>query len=483
MPRPKKVKPSAEPEIPTSSTIPIPFDEFDVTILMPPTENNDETKGNSLVEVQNSALYHQFRQQISVGGFGASKDSEWPVAELKNDSNTLQGIAFIKPEEIDKKLPLSDAQLTALQERVSQYMLAMDDLTADVLDIITIRWLQEARHTEGLITLHADDVLRMRGRKAHKGGSGRRGGYLEKDRKDVSKHMEILAETWIKVFEMEISQEQSKQKRKKISRATWQGESRAIVVTSRAGIVNTDGELDPYLWRVRPGDIFAPFLFGPGRQTAMMSLKALEYNPYRQKFEKRLTRYLTWQWRNRQKDASYLNPISVLKVLKSISERKKASDNPGDYINKKNPLQTRERLEKALDKLQDDGVIAAWQYESIDESIVGNKGWGLEWLKWKLIIEPPSEILDKYDRIGQPSQRQISGTVIQQKPAPVMVSEPANDLGLQLKALRKKLKKTQIQAAEEIGIGQATLSRVEKGKMPDNENLAKIRNWFISHLI
>jgi hypothetical protein len=32
----------------------------------------------------------------------------------------------------------------------------------------------------------------------------------------------------------------------------------------------------------RPGKVFAHFLFGPGRQTALLSAKALHYDPYRQ---------------------------------------------------------------------------------------------------------------------------------------------------------------------------------------------------------
>ena len=76
-------------------------------------------------------------------------------------------------------------------------------------------------------------------------------------------------------------------------RATQKGiQSRAFVITDLFGQLRPDGFLDVEKFVFRPGQVFGHFLFGPGRQTALLSAQALHYDPLRQTWEKRLTRYL-----------------------------------------------------------------------------------------------------------------------------------------------------------------------------------------------
>src|SRR5208337_3023740 len=300
-------------------------------------------------------------------------------------SQKLKALAQLKPGPLDIEPYLADQDLLEWQERMSRAVMEMSDLTADVLDVISAVWLRQADHWESMVWFKADDFLQYRGLKPQKSGSGRRGGYKDEWRKEIAKQVGILSNAWITVHEMEVS-EVSRGKR---TRTTWTGESRAVVVSSRFGQRTLGGSIDAYAWRGRPGDVFAKWLFGPGRQTALISQKALHYDPYRQKWEKRLTRYLSYQWRVRQSHGDYPGPFSIQTLLNAI----------GMKVDKSHPGETRNRLEKALDTMQEDGVIAGWQYEQTDEAEWERRGGWKGWSNWKVLIEPPPQIVEQYAKI------------------------------------------------------------------------------------
>lgn len=414
--------------------------------------------GGALLEVDNSTLYHSFRAALARGAkiFTIPTDGHWPTADLTTRRQTIRAMAQLRPDPIETEPFLSGHQLSDWQTRMREYVMSLDDLTADVLDVISAIWLRQVAHPDAMALIHADDFLRLRGLKPHKGGSGWRGGYKEEARQDIAQRIDALRNTWIRVFEMDVTEEIPGPRGPRRKRAKWAGESAAIVVSSRFGQALLGGGVDPYIWRVRPGDVFARFLFGPGRQTALLSLKALEYDPYRQRWEKRLTRYLAWQWRTRQREATYLEPFTVQTLLLTI----------GEEIDVRNPIRTKNRLEKALTTLQDDQVIAAWQYgPGWDEAIIGQKGWIIRWLDWKIAIEPPATVVDHYTKI-----RNIPA------PAPRALTAPPS-LAETLREARRAQGLTQLQAAEEIGIDNTQLSRIERGKPIAPKTRRKIEIW------
>ena len=334
------------------------------------------------IEIASSQLYHNFRDRISTGSFKIDPEEKWPVADL--GSKVLKSKAYIMP---DRDEPvMGELALQELQEAMRKKVTALakhGDLAADVFDIVTAKWLKEAKHYEAMVNITADDFLRARGLMARPGGSGRRGGFREMQRLEIQQQIDILSYTWVTVEEMDIVEE-VKGKRKL---AKWRGESKAIALTSRFGQVRVDGSTDAFAWRIRPGDVFAKFLFGPGRQTALLSQKALNYDPYRQKWEKRLARYLAWIWR-----------ISSGRTQEGLLV-KTLIEAAGMNIDKNRPSRTRERLEEALDRLQEDQVISAWQYESINENITSKRGWWQEWAECKILISSPVTITEQYKKI------------------------------------------------------------------------------------
>lgn len=404
-----------------------------------------------LLEVNNAAIYHRFREKLAFQDFGISESEPWPTANLTTESKKLQAVAHVRPDPQKVEPFLSNEELVKWPEKMAEYVMSMNDLSADVLDIITASWLEKAEHALDIAPLKADDFLELRGLKEQKSGSGRRCGYKNRLRKEIASQIEILNSTWITVFEMEVANPTKGKKR--IRKEKWRGESRAIVVSSVFGKVKdkTDS-VDPYIWSIRPGDVFAKFLFGPGRQTALLSQKALHYNPKSQKWEKRLARYLAYQWKARSQGKNYLQAFSVKTLLEAVDTK----------LNTKHPLRTRERLEKALNTLEADSVISGWQYEKVDESIVGNKGWGDLWLNWNILIEPPQMIIEKY----------------WEKKALPAPSAPLPKLSKCMIEFREAWELTQMQAAEEIGISPATYCKIENGGRNIRKNTRKkVEKW------
>src|SRR5699024_3765777 len=129
------------------------------------------------------------------------------------------------------------------------------------------------------------------------------------------------------------------------------------------------------------GDVFSKFLGGSSRQIALLPLQALQYNPRQEKWEKKMIRYLSWRWRTQARRADYDQPYKMSSILNAI----------GEPINKRTPSRTRERLEQALDRLQDDGLIRSWEYVDWDESMLKNMV-GLDYgtIQRLLLIHPRS---------------------------------------------------------------------------------------------
>ncbi|MCK9375434.1 MAG: hypothetical protein M0P73_04710 [Syntrophobacterales bacterium] len=342
------------------------------------------------LNIDNSDLFHTLRRSMATKNFSVPDGDRWPEADLNNHTH-LKAIAQLKPDPTEVEPFLHDPGISEWQERTTEYVRRMDDLTADVLDIISATWLKDASHPESMVLVTADDFLRHRGINPKKGGTGRRGGYHNHLRQEIARHIDILQNTWIRVFEREVTVASEGKRGTERRRIKWAGDSRAIIVSSRVGPVTPSGDIEPRAWKIRPGDVFAQFLIGPGRQTALISQMALHYDPYRQYWEKRITRFLAYLWRIRGGRNDYLAPISVEALLQGAGLR----------VSKRNPKKSRDRMEKGLDQLCQDGVIRSWRYvPQVNEKPASRKGWSKAWVSWKVQIEPPQEIVEYYSKMN-----------------------------------------------------------------------------------
>jgi len=213
----------------------------------------------------------------------------------------------------------------------------------------------------------------------------------------------------------------------------------------------------------RPGKIFAHFLFGAGRQTALLAAQALRYDPVQQTWEKRLARYLSYQWRCKAYASNLLQSFKVASLLTAV----------GTPCNRRKPFLTRARLEKALDTLFQDSIIAAWQYDRWDEACTTRRGWADVWLQATILIEPPDVIRDHYQAIAR-----------QMKPVRPALPAPTT-LGARVRQRRQQLGFTLLQVAEQLGISPSYLHRFEqghRGKRPAEPLLQRIETWLTNHL-
>jgi hypothetical protein len=403
----------------------------------------------------NAAHYQAIREAIYKKMFQYYEGIPWPTALL--EKGTARGQAQLRPVVIDTNPLISPEEVAIWAQRMWKQREALSDLDADALDMLSARWLYQARTPNDDAVADVDDLLAMRGLQTKPGGQGRRGGYTATQRTAMLQALAHIQSLWINMSELEVYenvQTSTGRKRRKTTRQAIQ--SRAFAITDLFGQVRLDGGMDVQKFIFRPGKVFAHFLFGPGRQTALLSAKALRYDPLRQTWEKRLARYLSYQWRCKAHAGDYCQPFRVATLLEAV----------GDETDRRAPSRTKERLEKALETLCEDGIIRAWQYARWDEAFTGSRGWAPHWFQTTLLIEPPEVIADTYHHIEHHEAPKPKGL------API----PA--LGERLKHHRKALGLSQMQAAEQIGIDQGYLSRLERGKARYSADTQKrILHW------
>ncbi len=449
------------------------------------------------------ATYHELRTKlVQSKSFQSSPGTPWPTLLLTKGGAI--GNAQLRPPQVENQPLMPPDEVERWVQIMWKQREELSDLDADALDLLCHTWLQQARRPDASALAIVDQFLVMRGLKPKQGGQGRRGGFETEQRTDMLRALSHIQSLWLNMGSVEVYEEEEKEdrnpgkKERRKSKAVKKTiESRAFVVTDRMGQLKMDGYMDVERFIFQPGKLFAQFLFGPGRQTALLSAKAVQYDPYRQKWEKRLARYFSWQWRIQSRHGSYTRPYRVITLLEAVEEE----------LNAKRPAITRERLEKALDTLQEDKVLANWQYDRWDEKLAEQRGWAASWLQATVLVEPPEIIREAYKSIEHQESRYIgskgkrtaskiltSGEQNLQartrrasqnvedegdKSGAGQVSE-ATSLGEKLLARRKALHLSQSQAAEQLEIAQSYLSKLENNLVkpaPELEN--RIEEWFV----
>jgi len=397
------------------------------------------------LHVLSAAHYQAVREVLAQGAFAAVEGLPWPTARL--EKGRARGHAQLRPVVTDVQPFLPPEEMERWTQLMWRQRGELADLDADTLDALSAIWLYQATDPHAAAVADVDDLLSMRGLTRHRGGQGRRGGYMAHQRTQMLQSLSHIQSLWLTMATLETydgdATRPGTRRRKPITRAI---QSRAFVITDLLGQLRLDGFVDVEKFIFRPGEVFAHFLAGPGRQTALLSAKALAYDPYRQTWEKRLTRYLSWQWRCEARTGDYLQPFAVTTLLTAV----------GHPVNRRRLTWQRARLEKALDTIQHDEVLAAWQYaqEHVD------------WPKSTVLIEPPDAIREQYQHLEQ-----------LEAPRRRLVQAP-DALGARLKRRRQALGLSQIQAAEQLGLHQGHFSRLEHGYVtPSPAVRARLETW------
>jgi len=325
-----------------------------------------------------------------------------------------------------------DSENTSIIEKMS-------DLTVDVLNAVVHLLIESSKTSDMKVLFNVDDLLFIRGKKASKNQKGIRGGYKESQRLEILEQLELLANIKINILNAYLPM-LNENKVKIYSK--YAGESPVILLEK------ADGE---NMFYVTPGEVLAISIQGAAMKTGLIHRKIAEYDYYRNFWEKRIGNYLAWIWRSRQNKADFLVPIMVDTLLKQVNNE----------IACKNAQNTRNRLENALDKLENDGVIKGWQYIDIDEDALVGRNWINNWLKLKLVVEPPIEILEEYSKIKK---------IRKNKPQKYDYEDFLNII--------KQKNISQMVLSEEIKIEKTKIAGIITGKyIPDANEKRKIKNW------
>jgi DNA-binding Xre family transcriptional regulator len=228
-----------------------------------------------------------------------------------------------------------------------------------------------------------------------------------------------------------------------------------------------------------------------------MPIKALQYSKDRHKYHKRLTRYLSWQWRIRQ-----LSRTTMYRPFSIGGEKGLLSVMGIDSKNHK-PARLKEAFENVLDNLQADHVIASWSYhQALNEQAMNQRDWFKSyWVNQQIVIVPPQEMLhlqkslqwrqesneQQLEIFAESSLDQFVSSVNQKQESPVIeIQNGANDGQEEFENIRDTINQYKEQLkiplrtlAEEVGISYSTLSRFlsNKTKRINGDNVEKIKKW------
>lgn len=449
-----------------------------------PKSNNREVinalLNQNFAESGSALLFHKLRETISKNEFDIA--TEIPTARIAE--RALEATAQVRAEN-DYLMMKSNVAIEQWKNLTSQAITSMDDLTADIFDIVSILWMQQATHKDQMIHFHTDDALnlrRLQGRKEDL--DGYQMSYRKKERDDIMKRLAALTTIWIRIEKENlrfINEDQGDFE--EIGQVQF---NPLFLVDSVTVAYRGDNPIGIYECSIRPGELLANFLYGSQRSSGLLALKTLEYHPIKQKYHKRLSRYLSWQWRIRQKSADYLRAYHIggdkglLKVMDLD-------------VNPRYGSRIREQFEEILDTLQQDGIIKGWSYKetTLEKQIEQERNWFANtWLKARVQIIPPTEITgmgddqdllliedQDYDTenfltmLKGMTDRETGATkemVEEKQVSPETINKERMDRGLSI-----------LEAAKEMGISHSTLSRYERNliKRPYTVSLEKMKEW------
>lgn len=407
------------------------------------------------ISIPSSLPYYGTIQAISNNTqFKRTDESPWPTARIQHG----EAVSIIELKPDTPRHLLSAEVEQALTKHMWAQCESLSDDTADVLDAVMCMMLSSAKTPDDRVLIHVDHVLKLRGLTEKLSGSGRRGGFMPEQRTGVIDSLFAISNIWM-TYEGPVYQSKSK---KPIQDAI---SSRLLVVTDLKGQKRIDGQYDWQETVCQLGYAFGRYLWTDGRQTALLSAKALNYHPGNQIPEKRLTRYFAWQWKIRARQGNYQQPFKVRTLLEVT----------GIKIDRNKPLRTKERMEKALETLHADKVTNNFDYDKKtwdEETDGGRRSWFDKWLNSSIIIEPPDEITSHYFSHGL---ERTKNETKQLKP----VSIPGT-LGERLIQIRTDRGLSQAIVAETLCIDQGYLSKIERGQHKAKMSkslIKKIEDW------
>lgn len=403
-----------------------------------PVEENLLDKSDGLV-VSSAMLPHRIRQRIvdKPAWFRSNDDYGYMTIDLSAPPNLL-AFASLRPDPSEK---LSATQAKEKDKQLTELARKITDLTVDVFDIIMASWIEDDESS----VLYIDDFLEMRGL------ARRSDGAFDYDAKEeIRAHISILNNMWVTADKVQMYKDNSGQ----VERVFEKLHGKLLSVTGyKERKKEGDAEYKPYAWIIRPGPPMIPFLRDPNKQFARMTKAVLEFHPVNEAIEKRIARHLVWHFRIRQARGDYLRSFNNGKVLSAAAVN----------IDTRNPSRSKDRIEKAWDRLVEKNIIRDWQYDGEwNEQIAAQKAWRRKWLKANILFEPSIDVEDSHKTIAAVKSSGRRNRIT-----------PADNVIEELDQVRRMNKMSQLVLAEKLQIAPSYLSMLFRGTRPPSREVKR----------
>jgi len=400
------------------------------------------------------------------------------TSEIVDTKGDLRGLAELRKDTIEMPDP---EQAELWLNLVESTLNAFDELTADLLDIISHMWLLQYKDEDGYIEFHSDEVLKLR----HDGAEDTLI-IRERDRFKIMKRVAALSSIWISMRDNNI-RVVNKDKISAEDDYDFTTFHRMFDINNvKIAYDKMTGEPKGiYALKIKPAPILRKYFDNSLQTFVSLDLKVIRYSYHNQKELKRLGRYLSYQWKIRTLSRNLKQPFKIKTLVDTL-------DFPSSY----NGVIVREKLEKVLDDLKADGIVDEWYYsEEVDESKVGKRDWVKKyWEELSLIIMPPQETINENrKKIGQMNlvieaqsltkESMVEGTHSTQSKKDV--DTPNRPLSPEAVSEIMEMEKLSVRAtAAEIGIAHSTLLRYLNNEMKryNKNSMTRITAWYEAHL-
>jgi hypothetical protein len=458
--------------------------------------------------------YHLMRDIVTKKKDFKEGETGHLATQIIDNRGKIRGLAELRPHDTQVAELSSDQQEMWL-ELIESTLSSLDEMTADLFDLITYLWMVTPKNREGYIEFHSNDALRLRNLKK-RSSNGREIDFREEDRFNIMKRVAALSSIWVSMGEQKIKVINTQDMKDKELYKFKDFQKMFEIGKIRVAYDKKTGEAKGiYAVQVKPTSVLTPYLEGPNRSIGLLDLKVFQYSHFTQREQKRLTRYLNLQWKIRTVRRSLHQPFKVSTLLKVM-----------DFSSRYNGVEIRDKFEAILDELQKDGVLNSWAYtEEINEDKIGKKGWLKNyWEKLNIILLPTDLVIKEnqksllehtrqpidekmmIEQIHQTSTKEVgihsedpplfewtqaetaASTEVISVSSDDQAEQQVLDLGedspvrLTPETMKETIDSLGIsirQSALEIGIAHTTLSRYirKENKRQNKNNDAKMLNW------
>jgi hypothetical protein len=333
-----------------------------------------------------------------------ARPGDWQLESTEKENEVILSHAFEKPSgtvyvQVRGNVTGDTTREMVIAELLEHHIKAKSDLDSDIFLAMTAQMLKGEKDADGNTWISAQQILKYRGiePKMNKTASGQKyaGGYRSEEIEEISQRIRRMENEWIKVHELEIIDEHAAKGKRKKPRRTYTHQSRLFmfgdkITHKQHSLDGSTSEVIDVAWQYRESSWMAPFLIGPNRFTGPLFEKVLNYDPYHEKWEKRLSKYFLFWLR--------MNASHEKKPCLYIGELMKELNLD---INEHDPQRTKNRFEKAMDRLQADGLLT-WDYK--EQGSLPPRKWLPTWLQQQIVVEDPPEVKEQYAQIKAKAQ-------------------------------------------------------------------------------